>query len=77
METNNVILVIPSSLPDYSTLPETTLAERVKKYRLINGITQRQLSDKIGVSECTVNNIERSRTKGSKRFINKFEDILL
>jgi DNA-binding XRE family transcriptional regulator len=71
VETNNVIFTIPAYTPDYSDLPEFTLAEKVKKYRLINGLTQKQLGDKIGVSENTVYNIEGSRTKGSPK-ITKF-----
>jgi DNA-binding XRE family transcriptional regulator len=66
-EANNVIFTIPYTAPDYSNLPETTLAERVKKYRLLNDITQRQLADKIGVHKETIYNIEHGRTKGSPK----------
>ena len=42
----------------YNDLPENTLAERFKKAKLISGLTQYQLSDLIGLSRSTINELE-------------------
>ena len=39
-------------------MPETTFAERFKKARTLSGLTQKELSKKLGISESVANEIE-------------------
>jgi transcriptional regulator with XRE-family HTH domain len=46
-----------------------TLGDHLRKRRLDLGLPQREVADKIGVDETTVNNWERQRTEPEIRFI--------
>lgn len=47
---------------DLNTLPETTLGERVKKSRLLQNLSIKELAKKSCLAEETISNIEKSRT---------------
>lgn len=42
----------------YEDLPEETFSDRLKKAKLITGLTQKELSEKTGVSLSTINELE-------------------
>jgi len=56
--------------------PDQTLGKRIKKWRLERGLFQRDLAKKIGVSEMTVVNWEKGRTKPIKQNSERLEKIL-
>ncbi len=66
-------LVITLRLPLY---PERTLGERIKKWRLEQGLFQVDLAKKIGVNETTIVNWEKERTKPVKEHLKRLEKIL-
>lgn len=39
------------------------IGKRIKKYRVLNGLTQLELSDKIGVTDKYISSVERGHTK--------------
>ncbi|WP_039241163.1 helix-turn-helix transcriptional regulator [Clostridium botulinum] len=51
------------------------LKDKVKKYRKENGLTQKQLSELLGVSRTNVAEIENGRIKGTVKFITKMAEI--
>jgi ribosome-binding protein aMBF1 (putative translation factor) len=59
-----------------SLYPDRTLGERIKKWRLERGLFQRDLAKIIGVSEMTIVNWEKRRTKPTEKNIEKLETIL-
>jgi transcriptional regulator with XRE-family HTH domain len=52
------------------------LGERIKKWRLEQGLIQKELAKLIGVDEMTVVNWEKGRTKPIKQNLEKLEKIL-
>jgi len=56
--------------------PDQTLGDRIKKWRLEQGLFQRDLAKIIGVDEMTIVNWEKGRTKPIKQNSEKLEKIL-
>ena len=67
------LLVITLRLSLY---PDRTLGGRIKKWRLERGLFQVDLAKKIGVSEMTIVNWEKGRTKPIKQNFERLEKIL-
>jgi hypothetical protein len=61
--------------PAYPKNPNT-LADHIRKYRKDEGILQVDLARKIGVSEMTIVNWEKGRTKPIKQNFERLEKIL-
>jgi len=59
-----------------SLYPDRTLGEWIKKWRLEQGLFQVDLAKRIGVSEMTIVNWEKRRTKPVKKSLEKLEKIL-
>ena len=70
---NSYPLVITLQLPLY---PDQTLGEHIKKWRLERGLFQVDLAKKVGVSEMTIVNWEKGRTKPIKQYFERIEKIL-
>ncbi|WP_165866033.1 helix-turn-helix domain-containing protein [Lucifera butyrica] len=51
----------------FDLLPESTLAERIRKARLIHGLTKSELAAKIGTNEKTVRLWERGRCSPTEK----------
>ena len=66
-------LVITLRIPLH---PDRTLAQRIKKWRLEQGLFQVDLAKRIGVSEMTIVNWEKGRTKPTKGSLGRLEKIL-
>jgi transcriptional regulator with XRE-family HTH domain len=66
-------LVITLRLPLY---PDQSLGERIKKWRLEQGLFQSDLAKMIGVDEMTIVNWERGSTKPIKQNLERLEKIL-
>ena len=47
----------------YGDLPENTLAQKLKKFKLLRGLTQHQLATLTGVSRAMINEIEAGYRK--------------
>ena len=71
---NSRTLVITLRLSLY---PDRTLAERIKKWRLEQGLFQRDLAKRIGVDEMTIVNWEKGETKPIKQYLERLEKILV
>jgi DNA-binding XRE family transcriptional regulator len=56
--------------------PDRTLGERIKKWRLEEGLFQRDLARLIGVDEMTIVNWEKGKTKPIKQYLERLEKIL-
>jgi len=59
-----------------SRYPDRTLGERIKKWRLGQGLFQVDLAKRIGVSEMTVINWEKGKTKPIKQYLERLVKIL-
>ena len=59
-----------------SLYPDTTFGERIKRWRLEQGLFQRNLAEMIGVSEMTIVNWEEGRAKAMKRNFERANIIL-
>lgn len=59
-----------------SLYPDRTLGERIKKWRLEQGLFQRDLDMKIGVDVMTIVNWEKRRTKPTKKNLERIRMIL-
>ena len=59
-----------------SLYPERTLADRIKKWRLEQGLFQVELAKMVGVSEMTIVNWEKGRTKPIKQYFERLKKIL-
>jgi DNA-binding XRE family transcriptional regulator len=70
---NSCPLVITLRLSHY---PDQTLGERIKKWRFERGLFQVDLAKRIGVSEMTIVNWEKGRTKPIKQNLERLEKIL-
>ena len=68
--------VSPSARRSVFPFLSQTLGDRIRKWRLERGLFQRDLAKKIGVSEMTIVNWEKGRTKPIKQNIEKLEKIL-
>lgn len=60
----------------FKLLDYTVIGERIKKYRLLNNLTQSDLSDKIGVTDKYISLIERGHTKISLPRLAKISNAL-
>jgi DNA-binding XRE family transcriptional regulator len=54
-----------------SLYPDTTLGERIKKWRLEQGLFQRDLVKMVGMNEMTIVNWENGRTKPTRKNLGK------
>jgi transcriptional regulator with XRE-family HTH domain len=52
------------------------LGERIKKWRLEQGLIQKDLAKLIGVDEMTIVNWEKGRTKPIRQYLKRLEKIL-
>ena len=59
-----------------SLYPDQTLGERIKKWRLEQGLFQRDLAKMIGVNEMTIFNWEKGETNPTKKNLYKLEKVL-
>jgi transcriptional regulator with XRE-family HTH domain len=59
-----------------SLYPNRTLGDRIKKWRLEQGFLQRDLAKIIGVSEMTIVNWEKGRTKPTKKNLEGLQKLL-
>ena len=59
-----------------SLYPDRTLGDRIKKWRLERGLFQVDLAKRIGVSEMTIVNWEKGRTKPKEKNIEKLKAAL-
>jgi len=50
------------------------LSDKIKKYRKENNLTQKELSNKLGIARSTLSDIESERINGSIKFITKLSD---
>jgi transcriptional regulator with XRE-family HTH domain len=66
-------LVITLRLPLY---PELTLGNRVRKWRLERGLFQVDLAKRVGVSEMTIVNWEKGRTRPTKKNFKRLKGIM-
>jgi len=55
---------------------DRTLGERIKKWRLEQGIFQRGLARMIGVNEMTIVNWEKERTKPTRKNLERIKRVL-
>ncbi len=65
--------MITLRLPLY---PDKTLGERIRKWRLEQGLFQVDLAKRVGVSEMTIVNWEKGRAKPVKEHLKRLEKIL-
>jgi DNA-binding XRE family transcriptional regulator len=56
--------------------PERNLGERIKKWRLEQGLFQRDLAKLIGVDEMTIVNWEKGKTKPDRKNLERIKKIL-
>jgi DNA-binding XRE family transcriptional regulator len=70
---NSHPLVITLRFPLY---PARTLGERIKKWRLEQGLFQVDLAKRIGVSEMTIVNWEKEWTKPTKKNLERLQKLL-
>ena len=59
-----------------SLYPARTLGERIRKWRLEQGLFQRELAKMIGVDEMTIVNWEKGRTKPIKGNLERIRAIM-
>jgi DNA-binding XRE family transcriptional regulator len=59
-----------------SLYPDQTLGERIKKWRLERRLFQVDLAKKVGVSEMTIVNWEKGKTKPIKQYLERLEKVL-
>lgn len=57
--------------PDYSNLPENTLAEKIYKLRKIKGLSQKQFAKVTGVGYSCIPKYESGNFKASKENLEK------
>jgi ribosome-binding protein aMBF1 (putative translation factor) len=56
--------------------PDRSLGERIKKWRVEQGLFQVDLAKMLGVNEMTIVNWEKGRTKPIKQYLERLEKIL-
>jgi transcriptional regulator with XRE-family HTH domain len=59
-----------------SLYPDQTLGERIRKWRLEQGLFQRDFAKMIGVDEMTIVNWEKGSTKPTEKNIERIKEIL-
>jgi len=59
-----------------SLYPDRTLGERIKKWRLEQGLFQRDLAKIIGVDEMTIVNWEKGKTKPTNKSLERLQKLL-
>ena len=64
------------SLYDYSDLPEDTFGQRLKKLRLLKGLSQYELGNQIGMQHSMIGSYERDEFCPTLESINKLGSIL-
>jgi|WetSurMetagenome_2_1015567.scaffolds.fasta_scaffold687262_1 transcriptional regulator with XRE-family HTH domain len=72
----SLILKSPKPLSDQYPKEINTLGDHLRKRRLDLRLLQREVAEKIGVDEMTVNNWERQRTQPEIRFIARIIEFL-
>ena len=70
---NSHPFVITLRIPLY---PDRTLRERIKRLRLEQGLLQRDLAKRVGVSETTIINWEKGRTNPAKKNLEGLQKFL-
>lgn len=64
-------------LSDYNQLPENTLGQKIRKYRLLKGLDYEELAKKVNLDPSTVLRIENNKTKNPyPKTIEKIEYVL-
>jgi transcriptional regulator with XRE-family HTH domain len=58
-----------------SSNPET-LAEKIKKYRIEHGLSQKGFAIQLGIDPLTVRRLENNRGKTNRKILNKILEIL-
>jgi transcriptional regulator with XRE-family HTH domain len=61
---------------DPPSLKPTTLGEKIKKYRLTHGLSQKRLAIQLGIDSLTVRRLEHNRGKPTRRILNKIIQML-
>jgi len=69
---NSHLLVITLQM---SLHPDRTLGERIKKWRVEQGLFQVDLAKRIGVSEMTIVNWEKGRTKPTEKNLGRIKRV--
>jgi DNA-binding XRE family transcriptional regulator len=59
-----------------SLYPRRTLGERIRKWRLERGLFQVDLAKRIGVSEMTIVNWEKEKTRPCKKNLEKLKTVI-
>ena len=59
-----------------SLYPDRTLGERIRKWRLEQGLFQKELAEMLDVDEMTIVNWERGKTKPTKENLERSKAIL-
>lgn len=60
----------------FESLPESTFAEKIKKYRLMHGLTKKEFADMLNISIKTLREWEKGTRKPSVEYFNKIEAVL-
>jgi transcriptional regulator with XRE-family HTH domain len=59
-----------------SKYPAGTLGEIIRKWRLEQGLFQRDLARMLGVDEMTIVNWEKGKTKPAKRYLERLKELI-
>ncbi|SKC90395.1 helix-turn-helix domain-containing protein [Maledivibacter halophilus] len=68
--------ISPAKLFKIDTLPEETPDEIIKKYRLMNGLSQEDLAEKCDLNKSTIKDYENGKIKGNPETIKKIYKII-
>lgn len=71
-----VLKISISYLGCFENLPEETFAQRLQKARLCNGLTKRELAEKMGVNEKTIAHWEDEKQKPSYIYRDKINEFI-
>lgn len=62
---------------DPDSLPESTLGEKIYKYRTLSGMTRSELAEKVSLDESTIKDYETGKFKGnSQETVNKIYEAI-
>lgn len=56
-------------------LKTLTLCDRIQTYRILHGMSQEKLADKLGINESTVFNYEKGNHKPTKKILAKLDEL--
>ena len=63
----SIALEVPLSyLKDLSLMPEDTTSQIIKKYRLVSGMSTRELGERCGLAPVTITDYEKGRLSGKR-----------